>query len=197
MRFQQQRKLLNPVFRNVRVMVPNFWSKAMRITGEIRQTIMMTNQNSAVFDVSQLTQKVTFGMIMSTTFALNIEEHPQKESDLLNAWKAATLHGESQNLLETILEGVLPFFVPPQYTSWLLDHTPRNQRSIRGRKAISDFSKDQIKAVKSAMADSKDISKTKGKCAASMLTSIAHSVQDLPASWHGWWDLECQTKKTS
>jgi hypothetical protein len=136
----------------------------------------MTNQNSAVFDISQLMQKVTFGMIMNTTFALNIEEHPQKESDLLKAWKAATLHGESQNLLEAILEGVLPLFVPPQYTSWLLDHTSRNQRSIRGRKVISDFSKDQIKAIKSAIADSKDISKTKGKCAGSILASIAHSV---------------------
>jgi len=86
---------------------------------------------------------------MSTTFGLDIEEEPEKEIQLLKAWKAATLHGETQNLLETFLEGVLPFFIPPKYTSWALDHTSRNQRSIRGRKAIENFSRDQIQVFKS------------------------------------------------
>lgn len=158
---KNQRKLLNPIFRNVRTMVPNFWSKALRIRNEIREDLAKTGPGSSdVFDVSSLTQKVTFSMIMSTTFGFNIEEEPQKETDLLMAWKAATLHGQKQNLLETFLEGVLPYFIPPQYTSWALDHTPRNRRSIRGRKEIERFSRDQIRAFKAASKTPDDVANT-------------------------------------
>ena len=145
--------MLNPVFRGergVRTMVPSFFSKALRLRGQMKQAILRESEkSSAIVDVSPFMMNVTFDMIMKTTFGLNNEENPGKEFELLEAWKAALLLDDKQTYFEAFCEGVLPVFVSPKYTDWLLKHTRRNKKSIQGRQNIRDFSRDQIRYFKS------------------------------------------------
>jgi cytochrome P450 len=148
-RLQNQRKVLNPVFRGqrgVRTMVPAFWAKALRMRAELDDAI---REGEAIVDVSQTFMRVAFGIIMETVFGLDIEKEPAREQQLLSAWSRALLHGETQNIFEAFCEGVLPIFVSPRYTDWALRHTARNQRSIRGRQEIKDFVLEQVRYFKS------------------------------------------------
>lgn len=146
--------MLNPVFRGergVRTMVPSFSSKSHRMREQMKRMVSGDmNRQSAIIDVSPLMMNVTFDMIMKTTFGLENAKNPDKEHELLEAWKAALLHDDKQNYFEAFCEGILFLFVSPKYTDWLLRHTRRNQKSIRGRQAIRDFSREQVQYFKSA-----------------------------------------------
>ncbi|KPI36326.1 L-amino acid amidase [Cyphellophora attinorum] len=146
---KRQRKVLNPVFRGergVRTMVPGFWTKAMRMQAEMDEVV--PESGDTVVDISKAMMRVAFGIIMQTVFGIDIEKDPHREERLLKAWEAALLHGEKQNLLEAFCEGVLPLFVSPKYTDWLLRHTKRNQRSIKGRQILRSSVLAQIRQSK-------------------------------------------------
>jgi len=146
-----QRKMLNPIFREVRLMVPRFWTKSMRLRDAMRGIVSAPDhRRSEIIDVMPILVRGTFDMILSTTFQLNIENDPVKEDLLHHAWHDVTNFDKTQNIVTSVLEGVLPVFVQPKYTDWLLRWIPKNQRSIRGRKIMHDYILDQIRGAKEA-----------------------------------------------
>jgi hypothetical protein len=127
-------------------MVPAFCAKAMRMRAEMDEVV--PESGDVIVDISKAMMRVAFGIIMQTVFGIDIEKDPHREEELLKAWEAALLHGEKQNVLEAFCEGVLPLFVSPKYTDWLLRHTKRNQRSIQGRQILRNSVLEQIRQSK-------------------------------------------------